>query len=170
MNKLAYLILLIPLFGLASSTNGADYDIIPRVINFVIFIAILLYFIATPLKNFYKSRILRISSKLDEIQKKLLESKNKKLSAVKKLEEAKTDASNALITAKKEAEMLAAKIKKQNAEQLALLDKYFEEYKGYELRKMRKKVVSELLTEMFSDTNVELKQNEIIDIMVKKVS
>ena len=170
MKKVTYFILLIPLFALASSEGTGDYDIIPRVINFVIFIAILFYFITTPLKNFYQGRILKISSKLDGIQKKLLESKNKKLSAVKKLEEAKADASNALITARKEAEMLATKIKKQNIEQLALLDKYFEEYKDYELRKMKKKVVSELLTEMFKDTNVELKQSEIIDIMIKKVS
>lgn len=169
MKKSIYLTILIPLFALASS-GGEDYDIIPRTINFVIFIAILLYFIATPLKNFYKNRILKISSKLDEIQKRLLESKNKKLNAVKKLEEVKTGASSALITAKKEAEILSAKIKTQAKEELELLDKHFEEHKNYELRKMEKEVVSELIIEIFNDSTIELKQNEIVDIMVKKVS
>ena len=143
MKKSIYLTILTPLFALASS-GGEDYDVIPRTINFVIFIAILLYFIATPLKNFYKNRILKISSKLDDIQKKLLESKNKKLNAVKKLEQAK--------------------------EELELLDKHFEEHKDYELRKMEKELISELIIEIFNDSTIELKQNEIVDIMIKKVS
>ncbi len=170
MRILVYFIFLMPLFALASQDTNGDYDIIPRTVNFIIFVAILLYFIATPLKNFYKNRILKISSKLDEIQKKLLESKNKKIGAMKRLEEARANASSALITAKKEAELLSVKIKAEAKEELALLEKHFEEHKNYELRKIKKEVVSELLAELFNDSKIELKQNEIIDIIIKKAS
>ncbi len=164
MKNLVYLAFLSPLFA------KEDYDLVPRTVNFIIFIAILLYFISSPLKDFYKNRILKISSKLDEIQKKLQESKNKKLNAVKKLEEAKAGASSALVTAKKEAELLSARIKTEAKEELELLDKHFEEYKNYELKKMEKEVVSELIAELFSDPKVQLKQNEIIELISKKVS
>lgn len=169
MKKLTYVILLTPLFVFGAS-DSEGYDILPRTVNFVIFAVILFYLIADPLKNFYKNRILRISSKLDEIQKRLLESKNNKLNVVRRLEEARVNASNALITAKKEAEILANKVRVETREELALLDKHFEEYKDYELRKMEREVVSEILMEIFNDPEIRLKQNEIIDIMMKKVS
>lgn len=169
MRKLVCVIFLVPSFILGAS-SGEEYDIVPRTINFIIFFAILFYLLADPLRNYYKSRILKISSKLDEIQRKLLESKNKKLNIVRKLEEARINASNALTTAKKEAEILANKIRTETKEELALFDKHFEEYKDYELRRMEREVVSEVLAEIFNDPQIRLKQSEILDIMMKKVS
>lgn len=169
MKKLIFLSFLLPLCAFGASGSG-DYDIIPRTINFIIFIAILYYFVATPFKNFYKNRILKISSKLDEIQKKLLESKTKKLEIMKKLEEAKVASASALATAKKEAEILVEKIRKETQDELVLLDKHFEEQKSYELRKMEKEVASAILKDLFADSEVKLKQSEIVDIMMKKVS
>lgn len=169
MSKLVCVIFLVPSFILGAS-SGEEYDIVPRTINFIIFFAILFYLLADPLRNYYKSRILKISSKLDEIQRKLLESKNKKLNIVRKLEEARINASNALTTAKKEAEILANKIRTETKEELALFDKHFEEYKDYELRRMEREVVSEVLAEIFNDPQIRLKQSEILDIMMKKVS
>ena len=165
MKSLIYIVFLLPL-----SAFGAEYDIVPRTINFLIFVAILYYFIATPLKNFYKNRILKISSRLDEIQKKLIESKNKKLEMMKKLEEAKANSVSALVTAKKEAEILVQKIKEETQEEIDLLQKRFEEQKDYELRKMRKEVIAQTLKNIFSDENTNLKQSEIVEIMMKKVS
>lgn len=169
MRKLVCVIFLVPSFILGAS-SGEEYDIVPRTINFIIFFAILFYLLADPLRSYYKSRILKISSKLDEIQRKLLESKNKKLNIVRKLEEARINASNALTTAKKEAEILANKIRTETKEELALFDKHFEEYKDYELRRMEREVVSEVLAEIFNDPQIRLKQSEILDIMMKKVS
>lgn len=79
MKKLFYFIFLLPLCAFGASNGSGEYDIVPRTINFLIFVAILYYFVANPFKAFYKNRILRISLKLDEIQKKLLESKAKNL-------------------------------------------------------------------------------------------
>ncbi|AXP09158.1 F0F1 ATP synthase subunit B [Campylobacter hepaticus] len=170
MNKLYYLIFSLPLYAFGASSGSGEYDIIPRTINFLIFIAILYYFAATPFKNFYKNRILKISFKLDEIQKKLLESKAKKLETMKKLEEAKANSAAALVIAKKEAEILVENIKKETQDELNLLQKHFEEQKDYELRKMEKELVSDILNEIFIDPKMTLKQNEILDLMMKKVS
>lgn len=169
MKKIFYLILF-PLCLFGASSGSGEYDIIPRTINFLIFVAILYYFVATPFKNFYKSRIIKISSRLDEIQKKLLESKAKELEMMKKLEYAKASATAALLTAKKEAEILVQETKKETQNELALLEKHFEEQKDYELRKMEKEVISKILNDIFNDKDVQLNQNQIIDIMMKKVS
>lgn len=162
--------LILPLCAFGAGSGSGDYDIVPRTINFLIFVAILYYLIATPIKNFFKGRIAKISSRLDEIQKKLSESKAKKLDVLKKLEEAKANATGALESAKKEAELLAEKIKADTKDELLLLEKQFEEQKEYELRKMEKEVISQTLAELFSDESITLKQGEIVDIMMKKVS
>ncbi|MBZ7936077.1 MULTISPECIES: F0F1 ATP synthase subunit B [Campylobacter] len=160
------LILLSPIYAMAAT----EYDIVPRTINFLIFIAILYYFSANFFKNFYKNRIIKISSKIDEIQKNLLESKAKKIDIMKKIEEAKANSVAAISMAKKEADAHAQKIKEEAQSEIALLEQNFEEQKKYELRKMKKEVVSSVLQEIFEDPNISLKQNEIIDIISKKVS
>lgn len=169
MKKIFYLVLF-PLCLFGASIDSGEYDIIPRTINFLIFVAILYYFVATPFKNFYKSRIIKISSRLDDIQKKLLESKSKKLEMIKKLEDAKASATAALVMAKKEAEILVQQIKDETQNEFALLEKHFKEQKDYELRKMEKEVISKILNDIFNDKDIQLNQNQIIDIMMKKVS
>ncbi|MGH2327638.1 F0F1 ATP synthase subunit B [Campylobacter taeniopygiae] len=165
--KILYsLILLSPIYAMAST----EYDIVPRTINFLIFIAILYYFSANSFKNFYKNRIIKISSKIDEIQKNLLESKAKKIDIMKKIEEAKANSVAAISIAKKEADAQAQKIKEEAQSEITLLEQNFEEQKKYELRKMKKEVVSCVLQEIFEDPSISLKQNEIIDIISKKVS
>ncbi|MBZ7965907.1 F0F1 ATP synthase subunit B [Campylobacter molothri] len=163
--KILYsLILLSPIYTMAAT----EYDIVPRTINFFIFIAILYYFSANFFKNFYKNRIIKISSKIDEIQKNLLESKAKKIDIMKKIEEAKANSVAAISIAKKEADIYMQKIKEEAQNEVTLLEQNFEDQKKYELRKMKKEVVSCALQEIFED--IRLKQNEIIDIISKKVS
>ncbi|MBS4269424.1 F0F1 ATP synthase subunit B [Campylobacter vulpis] len=170
MKRLIYLICLLPLGAVAAPSGGGEYDIIPRTVNFVIFAVILYYLLVNPVRHFYKSRILKISSRLDEIQKKLLESKSKKLDMMKKLEEAKANAAEALIVSKKEAEILANGIREELQEELALLDRHFEEQKEYELRKMEKEVISQVLAELFDENSACFGQKEIVNIMMKKAS
>ncbi len=68
MSKLLFIIFLLPLYAFGASNGSGEYDIIPRTINFLIFVGILYYFVATPFKNFTKPYC-KNSSKLDEIQK-----------------------------------------------------------------------------------------------------
>ncbi|KGI56523.1 F0F1 ATP synthase subunit B [Campylobacter sp. MIT 97-5078] len=168
MKKIGFVLAFLPLALFAAPNGSGEYDIIPRTINFLIFVAILFYFLARPAKEFYNNRITKIATRLEEIQNKVLESKNKKLETIKKLEDAKKEAIVAINTAKKEAELLAVKLKNDTKNDIALLEKHFEEQKVYEQRKMQKEVIAKILNQMFSECK--LKQDEILDIMLKKVS
>ncbi|AJC85705.1 F0F1 ATP synthase subunit B [Campylobacter sp. RM16704] len=165
-----FLILAFPFYAFAASNGNGEYDIIPRAINFILFAAILYYFIATPLKNFYKGRIAKISSKMNEIQEKLIASKNHKLEMMKKLDLAKQDAANAVALARKEAEIIADKIDSETKMELKALEKTYEEHKEYETRRMEKEVIQIVLEEIFEDKDLQLQQKEILNIMMKKVS
>ncbi|TKX28505.1 F0F1 ATP synthase subunit B [Campylobacter sp. MIT 12-5580] len=168
MKKIGFALAFLPLALFAAPSGSGEYDIIPRTINFLIFAAILFYFLARPAKEFYNNRISKIATRLEEIQNKVLESKNKKLETIKKLEDAKKEAIVAINTAKKEAELLAIKLKNDTKNDIALLEKHFEEQKVYEQRRMQKEVIAKTLNQMFSECK--LKQDEILDIMLKKVS
>lgn len=154
----------------ATEAHSGEYDIIPRTVNFLIFAAILFYLLKNPAKNFYKNRISKIALRLEDIQKRVLDSKNKKLEMIKRLEEAKKESASAIELAQKEAEILSQKIKDEMKNELLLLERYFEEQKNYEQRKMQKEVVAEALNQMFDSKDNELKHDEILAIMLKKVS
>lgn len=169
MKKILFVFAFLPSVILASS-GGGDYDIVPRTINFLIFAAILVYLLKNPAKNFYNNRIAKISSRLEDIQKRVLDSKNKKLEMIKQLESAKKEAANAVEFAQKEAEILTQKIKEDTKSELLLLERYFEEQKDYEQRKMQKEVIASILNQMFDAKENALSQDEILAIMLKKVS
>ncbi len=168
--KFALFLGFLPAIMLASSGGSGDYDIVPRTINFLIFAAILIYLLKNPAKNFYNARINKISSRLEDIQKRVLESKNKKLEMAKKIEDAKKEGAAAVELAQKEAQILAEKIAKDTKAELALMQRYFEEQKDYERRKMQKEVVAALLGELFESKDAQLSQDAVLDIMLKKVS
>lgn len=168
--KTLFIFMFIPLSLFAASAGSGEYDILPRTINFLIFAAILVYLLAKPAKAFYENRIERISTRLQDIQQKVLESKNQKLELMKKLEDAKKDSIIAINDAQKEAVLLAEKIKNEVKNDIALLEKQFEEQKQYEQRKMQKELISTMLAKVFADEELRLKQNEIVNIMLKKVS
>ena len=138
--------------SLFAVSGGTDYDIVPRTVNFLIFFEILLYFVAKPAKEFYQNRISKIASRLEDIQKRVLESK---------------EALVAKESAKKEAEIIALKIKNETKNELALLDKQLNESMEYEERKMQREVISELLNETFD--KLKFSQEELTQLMLKKV-
>ena len=109
------LLTLLPVLGFASGHGGTNYDIIERALNFLLFFGILLYFIAKPLKQLYQSRIDAIAAKLESIQEKLRASQAKKDDVLKRVEEAKLNASSLIETARKEAVHLTEKVKKDTA-------------------------------------------------------
>lgn len=167
--KKSYLILLMPFLLLASEPSGNGYDIVPRTINFILFFAILYYLISTPVKNAYKARIDGIANRLDGIQKKLKESQMKKEDALRRVEEAKSNAASLVETSKKEAVILSEKIKNETAQEILNIEKSFEEQKEFEKRKMTKGVVSEVLNEVFESDSMKIDQNELVNIVLKKV-
>ena len=53
---------------------------------------------------------------------------------------------------------------------ILMLEKNFEEQKKYEKRKMQKELVAKVLGQVFDSKESQLKQDEILNIMLKKVS
>ena len=145
------------------------YDIVPRTINFIVFAAILYYFIANPIKNAYKGRIAGIAARLDSIEQKLKDSKAKKEDALRRVEEAKANAASLVETARKEAILISERIKEETRQEVANLEKSFQDQKEFEKRRMVKSVVSEILNEIFASDSVKMDQSELINIMLKRV-
>lgn len=166
------LLLFLPMFAFASMATGAepDYDIVARTINFVIFAAILYYFIANPIKNAYKSRIEGIEKSLTRSREKIQAAKAKEEQARAKVAAAREAADDLLKTSKIEAEQLAAKIEKDTAVALNFLSENNEEQKEFARRASLRKTVGSVLEEAFDDSSIKIDEKGLVDLIIKKVS
>ena len=170
MNIKFILLLVAPIFAFGAGNGSGEYDIVPRVINFVIFFSILYYLIAKPIKAAYNGRINSIANRLNAIQEKLKASNAKKEEAAKRVENAKVMASDLADAIKKEIEIMLAKIEKDTQNEIAILEKSYEEQKEFEERKLVRAAVSEVLDELFESDAMKIDQNELINLITKKVS
>lgn len=166
-----FLVLIAPIILLASGgESGGSTDIIPRTLNFLIFAAILYYYVADAAKQWYFGRKNEIANKLDSIQVKLKESHSKKEQALQKVEEAKANARALVETAKKEAVLLGEKIALEATQEIENLEKAFQDRVSIERRKMQRSIVGEILDEMFKEGSISLDNDEIVKIVNKKVA
>ncbi len=166
-----FLLLLAPIALLASGgESGGSTDILPRTINFLIFAAIMYYYVADAAKQWYVGRKTEIATKLDSIQVKLKESNSKKEIALAKVEEAKANVRALIETAKKEAVILSDKVAQEAEIEIESLDKVFEDRVTIERRKMQRVIVCEVLDEMFKEGSIALDNDEIVKIVNKKVA
>lgn len=170
MNIKFILLLAAPMLAFGVGSGSGEYDIISRVINFVIFFSILYYLIAKPVKAAYHGRINAIANRLNAIQEKLKASNAKKEEAAKKVENAKVIANDLAQAIKKEIEIMLVKIEKDTQNEIAILEKSYEEQKDFEERKLVRAVVSEVLDELFASDAMKIDQNELINLIMKKVS
>ena len=181
MKKLAlFALLMVPAILLASgghgeesrylAQTGRETDFWPRVINFVIFASILYYLIANPIKNFFKGRREGIAGQLKEIESKLQAAKDEKKEAQARLDESLNKAAEIIEDAKKEAEILAAKIAEASENELAVLEKQFEEKLTLEERKAARDVIDEVLSENITADDITLDETKVVDIISKKVA
>jgi len=82
--------------------TGRHTDLAPRIFNFVLLAGLLYYLLATPLKNFLKSRSDSIAKELEEIEAKREASRDAKIKAQQDLESAKLKAVDIVSDAKAE--------------------------------------------------------------------
>jgi len=111
--------------GHEAAEGGTDF--VPRLVNFLIFAAIIWYFVAEPVKNFFTGRSAQIASRLEEVQNRLKETKRAKEEAEKEYEAALKTAEEIIESAKKEAQLLAKKLDEQLKAELENLEKLQEE-------------------------------------------
>ncbi len=152
----------------AGESGGSDF--IPRTVNFLIFAAILYYLVAEPVKNFFKNRSASIAALLEEVQTKLKKAKEEKEAAQAKLAEAEKLAKDIVETTKKEIEIMTQELKKHAEQEIAALERSFEENLELERRKRVRQITKEVLEELFEDKQVALDKEKFINLIVKKVA
>ena len=167
MQKLFLLIL--PAFALAAGDTH-NYDIVARTINFLLFAAILYYFIANPIKNAYKGRIEGIDKSLSQARKKIEEARAKEEAAKAKVAMAKEDALKLIETGHIEARQLSAKIERDTQASIILMNESYKEQKELTRRASVRKTVSEVLEEAFKDSSIKISEQGLVDLIKKKVS
>jgi len=163
MKKLALLGLVFSGFLFANEAHHTD--IIPRTVNFVIFVAILYYLVGDKIVNFFKERRENIAKKFQQIEDKLKESKARKEVLKAELENAKVKAKEIVETGKLEAKKLEEKIKAQTEEEIKLLQKQFEEFKKVETNRVKREAVKEFLEEVLKD--VKLSSEDAAKLILK---
>lgn len=169
--KLKWLILLlVSSVSLFASEGGSETDIVPRVVNFLIFAGIIYYLLADFTKNFFGKRRDEIASKLNSVQEKVKESKKKKEEATLKVKEAERVAEEIIATAKKEALLISENMNKSLDSDLEILVKQYEEQSALEGRKMKRAVVTEVLKEMFEDGGIAINEKDFVNIILKRVA
>ncbi len=170
MKLLTALLLLVPVFLFASEEAKEGTDIVARVINFAIFAGILYYLIADKAKEFFTGRTKEIADKLSSLQSKVEETKELKQAAAQKLKKSEEEAKELISLAKKEAELQIEKLKNDAKQDLKNLEKSYTSKKEVLEKKMSSEVVSEVIEELFSSNGISLNEDELVNIINKKVA
>jgi len=168
-------LLLLTLLALApvalfANSEGAETDIIQRTVNFVIFAGILWYLLADKIKAFFANRTLEIQSELDKVQDTLKASQAKVDEAAAKLENAKKLAAETVELAKSEVGALKQKVADAVDNEIAQLNRNFDDKIEVETRKLQRQIVEEILEELLKSDNISLSQDELANIVLKKVA
>jgi len=170
MKKILLFALAFAPLALFASSEGAETDILQRTVNFVIFAAILWYLLADKIKAAFAGRSLSIQAELDKVQDALDASAKKVDDTTAKLEEAKKLATEVVEGANAEIEKIKQDVLTAVEFDIANLEKHFDEKVRVEARRAKKDVVSEILDELLKTDNIELSQEELSNIVLKKVA
>lgn len=170
MKRMLLLGLAIVPVALFANEGAVETDIVQRTVNFIIFAGILWYLLADKIKAFFAERSLSIQAELDKVQDTLKASQEKVKDAQKKLEEAKKLATEIVEGAKADIDSVKQKVATAVDSDIANLNKNLDEMMKVETSKAKKEVVNEVLEELLSSENIKLTQNELVNIVLKKVA
>ncbi len=156
--------------ALFANSQGAETDIVQRTVNFLIFAGILWYLLADKIKAFFAERSLSIQAELDKVQDTLKASQDKVTDAQKKLAEAKKIATEIVEGAKADVDSVKQKVATAVDSDIDNLNKNLDEMMKVEISKAKKEVVTQVLEELLSSENIKLTQDELANIVLKKVA
>ncbi len=170
MKKILLTILVVAPVALLASDANVQTDILERSVNFFIFAAIIYYLLADKLKTFFGDRTKSIQADLDKVQELLKESDKKLSDAKEGIENAKSVADELVSSANSDVEAIKTKIEVAVEQEITYLEKSFEEKTNLETRKVKKEVVQNVLDQLLSDENIALSQEDLANIVLKKVA
>ncbi|WP_120945598.1 MULTISPECIES: F0F1 ATP synthase subunit B family protein [Helicobacter] len=124
-------------------------DIVLRIVNFILFAALVWYCISGPLKRMLEQRRAKIASRLNSLQEQRQAIKEEKENALKALEQAKQEAGQIISNAKQEAFLLTQKYEQQAKSAIEKLIKDNQDLKHKEELRVQQEVVGELLDALF---------------------
>ena len=164
--------LFLPVVAFASGheASGNETDFIPRLVNFLIFAAILYYFVADLIKNFFTDRSVEISSKLEEVQDRLKATKKAKEDAEATYKAALVTAEEIIESAKRESQLLAKKMDEQLNNEIENLEKMQEDKMTTEKRQMVRRVVAEVFSELYGGDAINMDKKRFVSLITKKVA
>jgi F-type H+-transporting ATPase subunit b len=172
MKKILLLGLALAPVAVFASSEGAetDYDIVQRTVNFIIFAGILWYLLADKIKAFFAERSLGIQAELDKVQDTLKASQDKMAEAQKQLDDAKKLAAEIVEGAKADVDSIKQKVAVGVDSDIANLQRNLEEAMKVETSKAKRIIVAEVLEELLKSDNIKLTQDELANIVLKKVA
>lgn len=153
---------------LFASESASSYDIVPRAINFIIFIGIIYYLGANFVKHLYSSRISTIQNRLESIQNELEKTNAKKDEVMRLVNIAQEEANTLIQDAKEQALILHEQIIANVNKDIEILKNRYNEQKEFLTKSAKEEVINEII-ENILNKEINLKQDEILDIITKKV-
>jgi len=170
MKKILFTLALVGPAALFANDANVQTDILERTVNFFIFAAIIYYLLSDKLKTFFADRTKSIQAELDKVQELKKESEKKLSDAKQEVEAAKKVAEELISTATSEVEAIKTKIENAVEQEIAFLTKSFADKEELEIRRVKKDVVENVLNQLLSDDNIALSQEDIANIILKKVA
>ncbi|MEA3553596.1 MAG: hypothetical protein U9R39_04215 [Campylobacterota bacterium] len=170
MKKILFALSVVVPLSLFASDANVETDILERTVNFFIFAAIIYYLIADKVKTFFVDRTKSIQADLDKVQDLLKASEKRVADAKLEIENAKKVAQELVESANNDIDAIKKKVEIAVEQEIAFLSKSFDEKTELETRKVKKEVVQDVLNQLLSNENIELSQNELTNIISKKVA
>jgi len=170
MKKVLLALLSITPLALFASDANVETDILERSVNFFIFAAIIYYLLADKLKAFFGDRTKSIQADLDKVQELLKASEKKINDAKEEVENAKKVADELVASANGDIEAIKKKIDDAVEQEIVNLAKTSKDKEDVETRKVKREVVENVLNQLLSDDNIALSQDDLANIILKKVA
>jgi len=161
---------MISTYALASGTEHGESDIVQRTVNFLIFVGLIWYLVAEPVKNFFSSRSQAIAEDLKRVQDKLNESIALKKEALAKISEAEKFAEELAETSKKENKIINDNIMVQCDVELNVIAKQHASVMEFEQRNMVRTVVEDIVKETLNKASQSFDKEAMANVLLKKVA
>ena len=176
--KIKIIALIVTVLFVPSLVLGAEHhevslfssDFFYRVLNFSVFIGIVYYLAANPIKAFFVGRAEGIANQLEEIEAKLQASKNERLEAEENLAKAEEKAKEIISNAGNEAKILSDNIASKNDTALELLEKQAIEKQELSSKKATQATIDSLLNDGFDNSDIAVDEAKVVSLISNKVA
>lgn len=159
-----------PIVLFSSSTENVETDIVQRTFNFIIFASIIYYLLSDKIRVFFKNRSISIKSDLNKVEELLLESVKNKEEANDKLKQSENIAKDIVSNANNQIDKIKYDTLKSIDNTISKLEDSYNDKITFEMRRIKKEVVSEILNELLDSNNIFLSDEDLSNIILKKVS